>query len=389
MLKLCVSQQKNNIAYVFSQTGQRVFSIEEAQYYVFHNWRLVSDDFLCDSFVAWVAGIGLSFFSSKIKEISRQPSFSLRILGFLGLTEYFGDDELNFLKSRLEKWEARQDYEKLKERADYFTATGEPIKAIPLYKQAIALEESEYLLNNLGVAQMQVQNFSDAVESFKRAISLSPSNFDVLLGLIESLIRSGNVKEAGTELQKLIGSNANTKSIADISYLQGLLAWNEKRHLDCLTFLKEACKLNPESVFFVMEVASKLTAMRQFESAINFLESSQIKDYAYYAAKADVYKAAKDFPKAIKAVKKAIQQAGGKNTTLYTKLASFYRQDYNLPQAESSIQIALEADPGNELAKLELARIKKAQGRIRDYQSELNDVLGEFKKRYRENFNKY
>ena len=385
MLKLCVAQQKNTIPYVFGQTGQRVFSIEEAQYYVFHNWRLVADDFLCDGFVAWLAGIGLSFFSSKIKGITRQPSFSLRILEFLGLTDFFEDDELSVLKSQLDKWEARQDYEKLKERADYFTLRGEPIKAIPLYRQAIALEESESLLNNLGVALMQMQNHNEAAITFYRARSFSPTSFDVQVGLIESLIRSGSTNEARIELESLIKAKSNSESVADIAYLRGLLAWNEKRHLDCLSLLKKACELKPESSFFVSEVANKLTAMRQFESAINFLESSPIKDSHFYETQASIFKAAKDFPSAIKAIRKAIELFEGKSAVLHTKLAGFYRQDYNLSQAEKSVLLALEADPENELAKLELARIKKAQGRIRDYQAGLNDVLGGFKKRYREN----
>ena len=384
MLKLCVSQQKNNIPYVFNQTGQRIFSLEEAQYYVYHNWSLVTDDFLNDGFVAWLAGVGLSFFSSKIKGFFHEPLFSSRILGFLGLTDFFCEDDLSLLKSRLEKWEARQDYEKLKERADYFMARGEPLKAIPLYRQAISLEESGVLLNNLGVAYMQTQNYNEGIEIYTRALCLSPINISVLLGLIESLIRNGETKEARTHLQKLLTSQTDITTQADVSYLHGLLAWNEKRHLDSLSYLKEACKLCPESSFFVFEVASKLTAMRQFESAINFLENSPVKDSSFYAAQSDIFKAAKDFPSAIKSIKKAIELYDGNSAVLHTKLAGFYRQDYNLPQAEISVNFALEVDPENELAKLELARIKKAQGRIRDYQAGLNEVLGGFKKRYRE-----
>ena len=379
MLKLSVSQQKNTVPYIFNQTTQKVYSIEEAQYYVYHNWRLVSDDFLSDGFVSWVAGLGLSFFSSKIKDISRQPSFSMRILGFLGLTEFFDDDDLTSLKARLEKWEERQDYEKLKERADYFVLRNEPAKAIPLYKHAIALEESAGLLNNLGVALMQTQDFDEAVICFRRAVYLAPSNSDVLFGLIESLIRNSNAAEAKEELDKI-----KNRHSSELSYLHGLLAWNEKRHLDSISLLKEACRLNPDSNFFVYEVASKLAVMRQFESAIKFLEFSKIKDSSFYITQADIFKTAKDFPNAIKSVKNAIQLYNGKSAILYTKLASFYRQDYNLQQAEDSVLIALEVDPDNDLAKLELARIKKAQGRIRDYQAGLNDVLGGFKKRYRE-----
>lgn len=380
MLKLCVSQQKNTLPYVFSQTGQRVFSFEEAQYYVYHNWRLVSDDFLCDGFVAWLTGIGLSYFSSKIKDISREPSFSVRILSFLGLADFFDEDEINCLEACLEKWETRQDYEKLKERADFFTGRGEPIKAIPLYKKAISLEENEVLLNNLGVALMQLQNFGEASMCFKRALELNSANFDTRLGLIESLIRNGNLNQASLELGKL----GSTFADADISYLHGLLAWSEKRHVDSLSFLKEACRLNTASGFFVFEVVTKLTAMRQFDSAIKFLENSPVRDYSFYSIQADIYKTAKDFPSAIKSIKKAIELFDGKSATLYTKLASFHRQDYNLPQAEFCVKIALEADPENELAKLEMARIKKAQGRIRDYQAGLADVLNGFKKRYRE-----
>lgn len=389
MLRLCVSQQDNSAPYTFAQTGQRVYSFEEALYFVYHNWRLLEDEFLDEGFVAWVAGLGLSYYSSKVGEVCLLPSVSQRLAGFLRLADYFDEEELGSLARQLEKWESRQDFEKLKERADYFAAMGEPAKAAPLYRQAVGLMDCEKLLNNYGVALMQMQNYPAAAACFARALDIAPGSAALAVNLSECLILGGETDGARASLERAVALASETRGgqrhFADISYLRGILAWAERRHMDALAHLKEACELAPDSAFFVNEMAKKLTAMRRFDAALALLETSPKKDHSYYKAKADAHAAARDFPSAIRAVRFAINFSEGNPASLHTALAAYHRQDYDLALAELAIEKALEADPDSEAAKLERARIKKAQGRTRDYQAGLNDVLASLKRKYREN----
>jgi Tfp pilus assembly protein PilF len=70
---------------------------------------------------------------------------------------------------------------------------------------------------------------------------------------------------------------------------------------------------------------------------------------------------------------------------LWIRLAEYYRLNYDLQKATGAITKALELSKKNPRANLENARIKKALGKIKDYQVILNSVLVGFKEKYREN----
>ena len=382
MLQLCVSQQINEIPFAFKSTGIRVYSFEEAVYHVFHYWRESVDDFLSEGMITWVSELGLSYIASKMKDLARAGDFTARLLGFLQLIEYISAEEISGLKSTLVAWELRREWEKLKERADNLIQRGEPARALPLYKRALGYEENAALLNNTAVVCMQLSAPKEAANYLTRARELEPQNLNILLHYIEAAILSRQYDAAEAALAK---AQADAPNHADIPFLHGLLAYEQKNYVKALAYYENAVQLNPDVPYYVYKMADVHMAMRQFSKALEVLQTIQNKDAAYYVKEAEIHAAAGDVPASLKCMRRAtVAPDGAANANLWGKLAEYYRRDYDWRRAEKAISHALNLAPDNDMVRLESARIKKGLGRTRDYQAELADILKSFKTRYRD-----
>jgi len=382
MLQFCVSQQINNRPFAFKATGIRVYSFEEVLYHVFHYWRESVDDFLSDGMIAWVSELGHSYLAARMKELTRKEPFTHRILDFLQLTEYFSKVELDTIKKSLEAWEMRREWEKLKERADYFVNRGEPAKALPLYKRALQYEENATLYNNIGIAHMQLGAPKEGLNSLVKALTLDSKNHQILLHCIEAAILSGNFDDASKMLSRAFTIKPTS---ADIPFLTGLIAWEKKDYSAALAYFNQAFTKDSSVTFYVYKIVDVHLQMRQYDKALAALERAPARDVGYYSKEAELYITWHDIPRAIKSTLKAIEVSPAPDAVLYAKLAGCYRQDYDPRRAEDAIQKALAIDPEHDIVRLENARIKKGLGRTREYQAALTDVLKSFKERYRAN----
>jgi len=382
MLQFCVSQQINDRPFAFKATGIRVYSFEEVLYHVFHYWRESVDEFLSEVMISWVTELGHSYLAARMKELTRKEPFTQRILDFLQLTEYFSTEELSTLKISLEAWEMRREWEKLKERADYFVSRNEPAKAIPLYKRALQYEENATLFNNLGIAYMQADAPKEGLNYLIKALRLKPRNYSILLHCIEAAILSGSFNDATKLLKKAHNTNPNHP---DIPFLTGLMAWEQKDYISALSHYNKALEADNTIPYYTYKIVDVHLAMRQYEKAMKALETLTQRDVTYYTKVAELFAAWSDIPNSIKATIKAIESSEAPDAALYAKLAGYYRQDYDPRRAEEAIQKALTVDPEHDMVRLENARIKKGLGRTREYQAALTDVLKSFKARYRDN----
>ena len=162
MLQLCTSQDNNATPYVFRATGIAVYSLEEAMYHVFHYWRESLEDLQSGQIGTWVAELGLPDIAQNLIDPNeKQPSALL--IEFLQSINYFSTDDINSIKTSLHAWEQRQEWERLKERADGFVARGEPAMAIPLYSRALKLEvnPAQELQRNIEPAAKKRTNACD------------------------------------------------------------------------------------------------------------------------------------------------------------------------------------------------------------------------------------
>ena len=390
MLLLATLQKNNEIPFHFKAAGVRVYSFEEAVYHVYHNWKQSMDDLLSEAMLAWVGELGLTMLSARLQGLAQKESIGLseRILGFLSLIEYFDAGELDLLKEDLQKWERRYEWEKLKERADYFITGGEVAKARGLYTQALTYDENAELYNNLAIAEMQLGLYDEAVAHFLKAIELSPDNVKLLLHYAEAAILGGKFADAESALAK---AEKRAENPAIIHYLQGLIAFEKNDNIKALVQFGEAIKHDPTTAHYTHKLADVYIRMRQYEKALESLARIKQKKSGCYVKEAEIHAASGNTPAAIRAIKTALGGAAlggglsqGLTADLWVRLAMYHRLNLDMKEAETAITRALELNPDSERARMENARIKKGLGKTREYQAVMNDVLRSFRKGYRE-----
>jgi len=371
MLQLLTSQKISDIPFTFKETGIRVYSIEQALFHVYYRWRETVDDFVSIEMSTWVAEIGLVQIATKIKSIAEVESFTKRMLAFLNIINYFNEEELSSLKSELITWENRVEWERLKDQADHLVSRGESAKAIPLYTKALRYSQTAATLNNTGVAYMRLGNYEKAVAMFKQALAHEPDNETIMLTYAECLVHIGDYKLATQLFAVSKSSEAN--------YLRGFMAHMQNDYQAALKWLESS--LDSRALHKRVDIYVEIG---QLENALAILSSNDHEKISeVYAAHGHAR-----MPDAINHIKKAIEQdqnTGGSNAArLWTKLAKYYRTDYDWQRAAEAIENAIKAGVAASSATLlEYASIKKGQGRNREYQAILKSVLEGLKEQYR------
>ena len=389
MLQLCISQNISETPYTFKATGIRVYSIEEALYHAYHYWRESVDELLSDNLTAWVQSLGLSQITNKMKALPGITPLSKRLLAFLNIIEYFSTPELATLKTDLERWEHRVEWEKLKDRADNLVSRGEPAKALPLYARALSYGENPALLNNMGIVNMQLSNHTEAVRLLARAHAALPESIATALHYAEALILNGDYADASEVLKNAsdsyhtsTGSPPVQSETADIQYLQGLIFYQRQDYQSALPYFQKAAALNPEVPLYTHKLAETYMQMRQHDKALAILTESPTAPHHEKMAEIYASYGHAHMPEAIRHMRQAISQGGRGNAALWTKLAEYYRKDYDWERANEAITHALPTK--NAAVLLENARIKKGLGRMREHRTGLSDTLKVLAERYRE-----
>jgi len=380
MLQLCTSQQISDTPFVFRATGIRVYSIEEALYHVYHYWRESAEDLSSANMAAWVEGLGLSYLAAKITAIADITSFSKRMLAFLSIIEYFDEFELADIKSGLESWEHRVEWERLKDRADQLVNRGEPEKALPLYHRALKYEENAPMLNNIGIAYMQLGYHRQGAEFLSKAHAAQPENPAILLHYAEALIYSGDYENANKALRK-----AKKSGSAEILFLHGLMAQTQKDYSSALNWYLRT-KAISDAHHITHKIAETYVQVHQYDKAIASLNPC---DPAYHEKMAEIYAAwgHAHMPEAMRHLRQAIEQdkGGPASGALWTKLARYYRMDYDWQRANDAISNAMsQGTEPSKITLLENARIKKGLGRMREYRAGLGTVLRKLVGEYRD-----
>ncbi|MCL2461044.1 MAG: tetratricopeptide repeat protein [Defluviitaleaceae bacterium] len=380
----CVSQAENAAPYQFKTTGQRVFSLEEALFHVFQDWKQTVEDFCCEELAAWVNdSLGLPFHAAKIRRLAGIESFTQRMTEFLTLTDYFDRSELYSLRGELESWEKRMEWERLKERGDCAFASGEPSKAAALYKRALACERNPRILNNIGVALMRLELYGEAMAYLEEAIkteaaAVAPAR--MYLNYAEAAIYAHSFEIAEQTL-KNAGQSAEPH---EIHYLNGELNFEAGKLAEAAEFFEKAAAQKPEKryIYRMAEVYAKMQNHAKAEAALRAVAD---KDAEYYMKLAEVKAAGGDLAGAAEAIERALASEP-ENVRLWTRLAAYYRRNMDLQKAQSAIIKALAIDPEDDRARLEQARIKKDEGKGREYLAILHNMLKEFKGKYRETY---
>ncbi len=340
---------------------------------------------MCDEFIDWVSrALKLSFIAAKIKDLSGFPSLSRKLSQFLSLIDYFSNEQIENLRKEIALWENRKEWEKLKERGDYLINNGDEEKAYSYYKKALEHGENPQLLNNIAITLLKMERYSEAIEYLNRALGMMPHDYKLLLHIAEAHLLNKDFDSVNKIIETI---KLHYGEAGDVYYMYGELVFSSGRYFEAISYFEravEAAETSTQRWEYMYRLCDVYLKLRFYDKALETLDKIACKDKYLLKKQAEVYVAYNNIPAAIRCIEKALMQ--DKNSVdLWTRLARYYRMDYDLTRANSAIIKALDLSPSNEKAGLENARIKKSMGRIKEYQVILKDVLGRFKEKYREN----
>lgn len=382
-LILCTSQEIAKNPFKFNITNVKVYSFEEVIYHTYYNWKHLIDDIFSNEFITWVVDeLSLKFLASQINKIAKIENLSNKIISFVTLINFFEPVEIQSLKDELFKWEIGKEWEKLKDKGDYLVNNNEPLLAIEFYNKALKYVENFKLLNNLGVAYMRLENYSEAEKIFNKAYLMNNKKLQIILNYAEACIYNNNFDVSVNLLKTAKEMDENSSFL---QYLLGEMNFVTKNFEYSIKFYKKAYSINKDGLY-IYRICDVYLELHQFDKAIEILDLIKNRDKYFYLKLSSVSEANKDIRGAIKYIEEGLKNITS-DCELLVALAKYQRMGHKLKDSLTSINLALKLYPENEKVNFEYAKIIKAQGFIKEYQSVLKKILYKLKKFYKDTHN--
>lgn len=378
-LKLSMAEDRKISPYRLTN-GINIYSIEEAIYLFYKNFKEYSTDFFEDKFINWVYNELLNIdIANKLLDIKRQQSFYQKSIDFLTLNNFYTLEEIENISLELFNWEKRGQVERKKIKGDRLFKENMFEKAIESYKDAIDFDISNPILyNNVGICYIRLKKYDLALIYLKKAINIDPNNIDIIFNIIELLIEKEDFEQAEEYI-----NNIDESMIYNKYYYLGELYFKQKYYDKSKSSFAKAY-LFKKSDNILLKFANCYIKQGLYDKASKCLESIEDNSIDILIAKSDIYEQLNNIPMAIKAIEKA-NFYDRNNYILWLKLAKYYRQEYNLLKAEGAIYKAYTLAPDNEQVLFEQSLIKKSQGKFKEYQNILSKIVQKASEDYREN----
>ena len=378
-LKLSMAEDRKISPYRLTN-GINIYSIEEAIYLFYKNFKEYSTDFFEDKFINWVYNELLNIdIANKLLDIKRQQSFYQKSIDFLTLNNFYTLEEIENISLELFNWEKRGQVERKKIKGDRLFKENMFEKAIESYKDAIDFDISNPILyNNVGICYIRLKKYDLALIYLKKAINIEPNNIDIIFNIIELLIEKEDFEQAEEYI-----NNIDESMIYNKYYYLGELYFKQKYYDKSKSSFAKAY-LFKKSDNILLKFANCYIKQGLYDKASKCLESIEDNSIDILIDKSDIYEQLNNIPMAIKAIEKA-NFYDRNNYILWLKLAKYYRQEYNLLKAEGAIYKAYTLAPDNEQVLFEQSLIKKSQGKFKEYQNILSKIVQKASEDYREN----
>ncbi|WP_317367696.1 tetratricopeptide repeat protein [uncultured Tyzzerella sp.] len=359
--------------------GISIYSVEEAIYLFYKNFKEYSTDFFEDKFINWVYNDLLNVeVANKLMDIKKQKSFYQKSIEFLTLNNFYSSEEIENISLELFNWEKRGQVERKKIKGDRFFKENMFEKAIESYKDAIDFDISNAILyNNVGICYIRLKNYDLALRYLQKAINIDTDNKDILFNIIELLIEKEDFEYAKEFIDSL-----NDNMLYSKYYYLGEIYFKQKEYTKAKVSYTKAY-LFEKSNNIILKLATCYINLNLYDKAIKCLNIIEDSDIDILIAKSEIYEKINNIPMAIKCIERA-NFYNRDNYILWLKLARYYRQDYNILKAEGAIYKAYTLAPDNEEVLFEQSLIKKAQGKFKEYRSILSKILQKSSKNYKE-----
>lgn len=182
-LILCRSEEAQK-PYYMDALGIYVYSLEELCYAIYNNIYLINSDFVDDKLIdflrnetkdSWLAD-ELGFLNEK------KAGLREKVITILLYADYYSKNEVDEIRSLIDKLSALGIEERLKRRADNFLSGQKYESAIRNYTEILNQDEHTMkddfygnVFHNIGVAYSKLFLFEQAAECFKTAFGLNSS----------------------------------------------------------------------------------------------------------------------------------------------------------------------------------------------------------------------
>ncbi|MCL1924861.1 MAG: tetratricopeptide repeat protein [Defluviitaleaceae bacterium] len=343
-MTLATNQENIKQPFVF-ETNKKVYSIEEAIYYVYtikkENPAIVFE-YLNNRFIDWVKNVlKQPFLASKLEEAKNLEEAD-KLEKYLSLIPFIKPEEINNFIKVVRSWNKTNAHKIENNKAINYSIKGN-------------LEEAQIL--------------------FEEALKKDPENETIMLNLASVFIQ----KEEYETAFKYLNKAENGKENADADFFYGQISAAKGNYETAIDYFENAINLKYEPNYFY-ELSNAFAETRRYENALKVLELIRHKDARFFREQAKIYSYT-DLPFAILAIENAIKIE--QSIENFTLLAKYYRKNRDLDNARLAIIKALSIDNTNIETQIEEAKIRKALGDLGQYQKTMENVLKKAKENFR------
>ena len=260
-----------------------------------------------------------------------------------------------------------KDISATKGAADSFLKSGNNAEAAKYYEKAVLLNPEFSSYYNLGIIFRQSGQFGKAVGFFKKAVELSPNNYEALNELGWAEFKSGDAEASIGSIKKSI----DIKSDYLASRLNLATIYSSKNDSEnAYTQWSFVTMLSPSNAIYKINLANEAKNIGKYDEAINVygdaikLDSKVIGGYyglgTVYLEKA--LKAEKTDTANLNKALEALQKAAGiesSNSGVFVNLGVTYQSLGKYSEAITAYEKALKISPKNTIAKENLDNLKK------------------------------
>ncbi|NLL70062.1 MAG: tetratricopeptide repeat protein [Epulopiscium sp.] len=378
---LSLSPSQVRYPYRFEMTDKTIYSLEELYYHCYHYWKESLDDFLMGKIEEWIKEeLHLPSIANQMAKIKEQGENQItkQYIEFLSLIEYFSDEELYVLSKEIFRWEHKHEWERAKDKGDLYIHKREYQKAIEYYQKALQYTEDVTVLNNVGIAYMEMGQYEKARQYLFAAYGKNSKNAKILLNLSQLAVQEKEYEKAEDYLKKALAVHESGQGWCYYGRLKEKMGQEEEAfeaYQRSITF--------PDSQDGYIALARWYQSKRDPDKALDILEQMPSKyHWDYYIEKAKILEMQHKEKEGIALLQKAFHTFTP-HPQGFVHLSRFYRITHQMDQANKIIQQALQFYPDNKEIQLEWARVQKREGKIKNYQDTLKNILFGWIRNYR------
>ncbi|NLP45736.1 MAG: tetratricopeptide repeat protein [Epulopiscium sp.] len=376
-----ISPNKIKYPYHFEITQKNIYSLEELYYHCYYYWKESIDDFIMGKLEDWIREeLDLPSIANQIASTKEKNSkcITKQYIDFLGIIDYFSDKELYLLGKEIFRWEHKHEWEKAKDKGDLYIRRGEYEKAIEYYEKALQYTEDSRVLNNIGIAYMERKQYEKAYQYLFAAYTKTPQNIKILFNLSFVAQQQKEYKKAEEFLKEAL----SIKECGEGWYYYGQLQEKLENEEEAYLAYQRSITFS-DSIEGFLALARWYRQRNQVDQALQVIEQLPSKhNWGYYIEKAKILEQQKKSEDGIQLLQEAFHTFTP-HPQGFIMLSKLYRTTNQKDQASKIIQQALQLYPNNDAVKLEWARVQKKEGKIKNYQEILKDILFGWIQKYR------